>query len=83
LLQVSPSASSFRFPFVVGGVVVDELEPSLPGHATENPDVCVGHDPPDPAPSRTTLAADAASSCVAYGLDCARLSPSLPTIDQQ
>jgi hypothetical protein len=82
-LEVSPSASSFRFTFVVGGVVVVELEPSLPGNAAKKPDVCVGHDRPDPAPSRTTLAADAASSCVAYGLDCARLSPSLPTIDQQ
>jgi hypothetical protein len=78
---VSPSASSFRLPFVLDGVVVVELEPSLPGNAPENPDVCVAHD--EPAPSRTTLAADAASSCVAYGLDCARVSPSLPRIVQE
>jgi hypothetical protein len=37
---------------VVGGVVVVELEPSLPGNAPENPDVRVGHDPPDPAALR-------------------------------
>ena len=75
--------SSLRVPFMVGGVVVVELEPSLQGDSAEKPDVHVGHDRPDPAPSRTTLAADAASSSVEYGLDCARLSPSLPTIDQQ
>ncbi len=38
---------------------------------------------PAPAPSRTTRAACAASSRVAYGLECARLSPSLPRIVQQ
>jgi hypothetical protein len=81
LLQVSPSATASRFPFVVSGVVVVELEPSLPSNAPENPDMRVGHD--DPAPSRTTRAACAASSCVAYRFDCARLSPSLPRIVQE
>ena len=32
--------------------MVVELEPSLPGNAPENPDVCVGHDPADPAALR-------------------------------
>jgi hypothetical protein len=81
LLQVSPSASSFRSPSWVGGVVVVEPDLSLPSNAPENPDVRVGHD--DPAPSRTTRAACAASSCVAYALDCARLSPSPPRIVQE
>jgi hypothetical protein len=27
----------------------------LPGNAPENPDVCVGHDSPEPARSHTTL----------------------------
>lgn len=43
-----PSAPSFRFTCAVGGVMVVELESSLPGDAPENADVCVGHDPPAP-----------------------------------
>jgi hypothetical protein len=63
LLQVSPSASSFRSPVVVGRVVVVEPDLSLPSNAPENPDVRVGHD--DPAPSRTTRAACAAGRAAA------------------
>ncbi|HET7048216.1 MAG TPA: hypothetical protein VFI54_08120 [Solirubrobacteraceae bacterium] len=48
LLQVPPSASSFPFPCVVGGVVAVELESSLPRNAAENADVRVGHDSPEP-----------------------------------
>ena len=46
LLRVPPSASSFRLPCLVGGVVVIDPESSLPGQAPENPDVCIDHDSP-------------------------------------
>src|SRR5690348_3076223 len=49
LLHVPPSAPSFAFPCVVGGVVVVERDSSLPGDAAENANVCVGHDSPEPA----------------------------------
>jgi hypothetical protein len=58
LLQVPPSLSSFGVPAVVGGVVAVELEPSLSGNAPKNPDVYVGHDPPE-LPAVCFLAAPA------------------------
>jgi hypothetical protein len=57
LLQVPPSAPSFPFPAVVGGVVAGERDLSLSCDAPENADVCVGHDSPEPARNFFTAAA--------------------------